>query len=117
MPIDVPLVLSNNDEKYLVNLILMPERVEYSPALTAALHITDGVVVVVDCMEGVLTQTEMFARQILSEKIKPVLHVNKVDRGIREFQLTAEELYQKLNHNIEQFNSLVSNYDDESVGD
>ncbi|CAL9016599.1 unnamed protein product [Prunus brigantina] len=42
--------------------------------------ITDGTLVVVDCIVGVCVQTETLHRQALGERIRPVLTVNKMDR-------------------------------------
>ena len=56
----------------------------------------DGVVLVVDPVEGIMPQTETVVRQALKEKAKPVLFVNKTDRLLNELKLTQEQTFERL---------------------
>lgn len=102
----------DNDDKsgYLVNLIDSPGHVDFSSEVTAALRVTDGAICVVDVVSGVSNQTETVLRQALSERIKPVLIINKVDRAILEQRLDPESLYQRLKGIVDQVNNLISIY-------
>jgi elongation factor 2 len=102
---------------YLVNLIDSPGHVDFSSEVTAALRITDGALVVVDCVEGVCVQTETVLRQALAERIRPVLTVNKMDRCFLELQLDGEEAYLTYLRVIENANVILATYQDEAMGD
>ena len=105
------------ENSYLINLIDSPGHVDFSSEVTAALRVTDGALVVVDTIDGVCVQTETVLRQAISERVKPVLMVNKVDRALLELQLPAEELYQAFCRSIESVNVIVATYNDETLGD
>jgi len=103
----------SNEEGFLINLIDSPGHVDFSSEVTAALRVTDGALVVVDCVSGVCVQTETVLRQAIAERIRPVLFMNKMDRALLELQLGQEELYQTFQRIVENVNVIVATYADD----
>jgi len=98
---------------FLINLIDSPGHVDFSSEVTAALRVTDGALVVVDCVSGVCVQTETVLRQAIAERIRPVLFMNKMDRALLELQLEQEELFQTFSRIVENVNVIVATYADD----
>jgi len=113
----VALPLDSDGHEFLINIVDSPGHVDFSAEVTSALRITDGALVVVDCVEGVSVQTETVLRQALTERIVPVVTINKLDRAFLELQLGGEEMYQKFVKEIENVNVTIATYRDDSMGE
>uniref|UniRef100_A0ACD5WBE4 Uncharacterized protein n=1 Tax=Avena sativa TaxID=4498 RepID=A0ACD5WBE4_AVESA len=110
--------------KYLINLLDSPGHVEFSSEVTAALRITDGTMLIVDCVEGLSVQTETLLQQALGERVKPVLCLNKMDKLFPGLQLDSvksvypgEHAYNILYNAIENANHIMAANKDEWLGD
>jgi elongation factor 2 len=95
---------------YLINLIDTPGHIDFSGAVTRSLRAVDGALVVVDAVEGPMTQTETVLMQALRERVKPILFINKVDRLIKEIKLTPDEIQRKFAKIIARVNTLIEKY-------
>jgi len=107
---NISLYYEMNGKPYVINLIDTPGHVDFSGRVTRALRAIDGAVVVVDAVEGVMTQTETVVRQALEERVKPVLYINKIDRLIKELRLTPEKIQETLVRIVMDINRLIEMY-------
>jgi len=99
-------------DPFLINLVDTPGHLDFSGKVTRALRLIDGVVVVVDAVEEIISQSETVIKQALQEGVKPVLYINKVDRLIRELKLTDEQIRNKYTRIINDFNTLIDRFAD-----
>ena len=67
----------------------------------AGLRLCDGVMLVIDAIEGVMLMTEKVIKHILREKLPVVVVINKIDRMIIEMKIPPEDAYLKLKHTLE----------------
>ncbi|MEM3873656.1 MAG: elongation factor EF-2 [Candidatus Bathyarchaeia archaeon] len=107
---NISLVHTFKGVDYLINLIDTPGHIDFSGNVTRSLRAVDGALVVVDAVEGPMTQTETVLMQALRERVKPILFINKVDRLIRELKLTPEEIQKKFARIITRINTIIEKY-------
>src|ERR671916_841715 len=108
---NVTLFYENEDGKeYVINMIDTPGHIDFTGRVTRALRAIDGVVVVSDSVEGIMTQTETVTRQALEERVLPVLYINKIDRLVKELKMNPDEMQRWLINIINHFNQLIDIY-------
>jgi elongation factor 2 len=96
-----------DEQDYLINLIDTPGHVDFGGDVTRAMRAVDGAIVLVCAVEGMMPQTETVLRQALTERVKPVLFINKVDRLIKEVKLTPEKMQERFIKIINDVNKLI----------
>lgn len=112
---NVTLFYETDGKEYVINMIDTPGHIDFTGRVTRALRAIDGVVVVSDSVEGIMTQTETVTRQALEERVRPVLYINKIDRLVKELKLGPEEMQKWLMNIISHFNQLVDIYAEPEV--
>ncbi len=93
---------------YLINLIDTPGHVDFGGHVTRALRAVDGVVLVVDAVEGIMPQTEAVLRQALKERAKPTVFINKIDRLINELKLDPQTMQKRFLKIIAGINKIIA---------
>ncbi|NYZ75958.1 elongation factor EF-2 [Candidatus Micrarchaeota archaeon] len=107
---DISLGFHYEGKDYLINLIDTPGHIDFGGHVTRAMRAIDGVILVIDSVEGVMPQTETVLRQAMKEKAKPVLFINKIDRLINELKLGPEDMQDRLVKIIKSVNDLIHRY-------
>ena len=97
-------------KEYLINLIDSPGHIDFSSEVSIASRLCDGAVVLVDAVEGVCSQTVTVLRQTWTEKLKPLLVINKMDRLVTELQMTPGEAFVHLSKLLEQVNAVLGSF-------
>ena len=104
----VTLLLQGSSEKhYVCNFMDTPGHVNFQDEVTAALRLADGALLVVDVVEGVMSNTERLIRHALAERLKIMLCINKIDRLTLELKLPPQDAYFKVRQVIEEVNTVL----------
>ncbi|WP_442592715.1 translational GTPase TypA [Parapusillimonas sp. JC17] len=88
-----------------INIIDTPGHADFGGEVERVLSMVDGVVLLVDAVEGPMPQTRFVTRKALALGLKPIVVVNKIDRpGARpDFVINATfDLFDKLGATEEQ---------------
>ena len=95
----MPMTLVLNDSRgknFLLNFMDTPGHPNFSDEVTAAMRLTDGVLLVVDIIEGVTFQTERLIKEALRAKMEIIVVLNKLDRLVLELRLPVNDAYYKI---------------------
>ncbi|RKF75150.1 Pre-mRNA-splicing factor cwf10 [Golovinomyces cichoracearum] len=100
---------SSLGQSHLFNILDTPGHVNFVDEVACSLRLVDGVVLVVDVVEGVQVNTKQIIKHSLLEGLPLTLVVNKMDRLILELKLPPNDAYFKLKHVIEEVNTEIEN--------
>lgn len=91
----MPVTLVTQDVKgksFLLNAFDTPGHVNFSDEVTAAMRLSDGIVLFVDASEGVMLNTERLIKHAVQERLAITLCINKIDRLILELKVNISIL-------------------------
>jgi len=104
----ISLVLQNSEGKsFLFNFIDTPGHSNFFDEVQSALRMVDGVIIVIDVLEGITLQTEKVIKECIKENLDIVILLNKIDRFILELKIPPNDAYFKIKFIIDEFNKIV----------
>jgi GTP-binding protein TypA/BipA len=77
-----------------INIVDTPDHADFGGEVERALHMVDGVLLLVDASEGPLPQTRFVLRKALENRQPVILVVNKVDRPDARVDEVVNEVYE-----------------------
>lgn len=114
---------STGGKSHLVHFIDTPGHVNFVDEIASAIRLVDGIVLVVDVVEGVsyltkyekyllmnlqvMCNTEAIIKHAIQENIKITLVVNKIDRLTLELRLKPADAFYKIKTTIEEVNNAI----------
>lgn len=101
---------NNEDRDSIMNVLDTPGHSDFAAELIAALTITDGVIVVVDVMQGVCLHTEAVIRRVLENGKMPIIVINKIDCLLTDSKMSNESVYNILKHVVESVSNVTSGH-------
>jgi U5 small nuclear ribonucleoprotein component len=101
---------STRDKSYLINLLDTPGHPNFNDEVTAAFRLCDGIILVVDAIEGIQFHTEKIIEAAIRENLDIILCINKIDRLALELKLPPFDAYFKLKHIIDDYNRVVNEF-------
>ena len=104
----ISLVLQNSEGKsFLFNFIDTPGHSNFFDEVQSALRMVDGVIIIIDVLEGITLQTEKVIKECIKENLDIVVLLNKIDRFILELKIPPNDAYFKIKFIIDEFNKIV----------
>ncbi len=79
-----------------IHLVDTPGHADFGAEVERILGMVDGVLLIVDAVEGVMPQTRFVVRKAIAQGLRPILVVNKMDRPEQRGHAIADEVFDLL---------------------
>lgn len=97
-------------KSYLFNFIDTPGHPNFSDEVTVGIRLSDGMLLVVDCIEGVTFQIERNIKEALRANLDIVVVINKLDRFVLELRMPMTDAYYKIKHTLDEINAIIQTF-------
>ena len=97
----------SREKSYLFNIIDTPGHPNFSDEVTPGIRLADGMLLVIDCIEGVTFYTERLIKEALRANLDIVVAINKLDRFVLELRLPMNDAYYKIKHTLDEVNQVI----------
>jgi U5 small nuclear ribonucleoprotein component len=105
-PISLLLETSKHKNK-LINLIDTPGHPDFYDETLAALEMVDGVIFVIDIIEGLTIEGKKMLRDVMKRQLDIIFVINKMDRLIIEMRLPPNDAYLKVKLLLDDINNFM----------
>ena len=105
-----PRNVTEGDQKFVINVIDSPGHMDFEFEVKSGLSLTDGVILVVDVVEGISSQTIHLLKKVVENGLTVTLFLNKIDKLFQVIGYDANKVTQKLNNIIESLNAIISGF-------
>ncbi len=79
-----------------IHLVDTPGHADFGGEVERVLGMVDGVLLLVDAVDGVMPQTRFVLKKALGHRLRPILVVNKVDRPEQRAEAVVDEVFDLL---------------------
>lgn len=91
----------------MITFLDTPGHPNFSDEISNSLRAVEGVVFVVDIIEGILNHTKNIIKEVIKQDLDIILVINKIDRLVLELKLPPKDAYFKIKHTIDEFNLVI----------
>jgi U5 small nuclear ribonucleoprotein component len=100
---------TTKDKSYILNILDTPGHTNFIDETTTAVNNSDGIVVVLDSVEGLTNFDKKVISLALQKNLPIILIINKIDRLLLELKLPPPDCYHKLKYIIDETNQFIAN--------
>lgn len=94
-----------------INLVDTPGHVDFGLKTREAMRLVDNGLIVVDAVEGVLSQTRNVVQLAIKEDLNLVVYINKIDRLINELEFNQNQIRERIERIIGEISHFCLSFD------